>query len=274
MGSTQATEFIGDIISVKTVISLLKSILITKEAICNITDEGLMFTAEHPSGVRTVAYIKKRMFSRFEKQDLIFDPFAIQTHVLIESLGILGPAVTAAADTCRLVYNSTDGYLEIILKDEEVDMTTTCQVTTFGVDEISPVFNSVTEPKKTCQIIMKSQALLNVLCQVHDSCDYVTFTFSPEDESFILSGRDNKDAWRVTFASKSKSFVTFRCTEEVEFSYSYHCIAACIIALRQSSELSLEMTEGGALIMLIKVENKHHKGYIELVALSSYTNSE
>ena len=80
---------------------------------CNIYDEGLTFTVEESHCVKAIAYVKRHMFEKYRKTH-DFPPFGIGLNTLLDSLSLLGPTNTAAADTCKLIYQGPGSHLELM----------------------------------------------------------------------------------------------------------------------------------------------------------------
>ncbi|KAI9032770.1 Rad1/Rec1/Rad17 [Phycomyces nitens] len=245
-----ATSFSGEVVSIRLVINLLKAIQITKDATCHVMDEGLMFSAGDSPCVVAVAYVRKNMFETYRRSNTVFAPFAIDLAALVNCLSILSLATGTLSDTCKLFYDGTGGPFEIMREDADAHVVTKCKVNTYDADGSNIGLEMRDDFMGSFQVIMKASALVNVFNEIDRTCERITMTFSPLDNSFKLSGKGIKDSWEMKYHHDSGSFISFRCEEEVSFSYHYSYIMSCTKALTYATKVHLRFTPNGILCML------------------------
>ncbi|KAG2224993.1 hypothetical protein INT45_000114 [Circinella minor] len=250
--------FSGEVNSLRTVLNLLKSIHIKNIATCNIYDEGITFTVVETHRVKAIAYIRRHMFEIYRKQQGQEVPtFGIGLNTLIDSLSLLGPASTPAADTCKIQYPSTGTHLVISRDDRENDVSTHCRLVTLEPDSENLELSLNDEPNLSQRAIMKSSWLKEAMSDLDKSCEKINMTFSPTDPCFSLTGEGNNGTFEMEYPEHSESFISFHCNEEATYSYHFSHIVYCNKALDQSDEVSLRVSRDGVLSMLFRIQESH-----------------
>ncbi|KAL0092045.1 Rad1/Rec1/Rad17 [Phycomyces blakesleeanus] len=273
-GSTITSSFSGDVISIKLVVNLLKAIQITKDATCHVVEEGLMFSAGDNSRVVAVAYVKKNMFENYRRSNTVFVPFAIDLAALVNCLSIVSLATGVLSDTCSLFYDGNGGPFEIMREDINAHVVTKCKVNTYDIDGNNATIEMRDDFMESFQVIMKASALVNVFYEIDSTCERVTMSFSPVDNSFRLTGKGTKGSWEMKYHHDSGSFISFKCEEEISFSYHYSYIMACTKALIHATRVHLRFTPNGILCMLLQIEAPKQEGYVEFTVLPSESIAE
>ncbi|PVU89339.1 hypothetical protein BB559_005141 [Furculomyces boomerangus] len=232
--------FSAKVYNVKPLVNLLKTINFKQKAVCEIDNEGIVFTVEDSQCVVAKAYLKKSFFSEFNvieqnnerqeskenSQDFQTMYFGLFVVKLIECLTLFyGPGSTGASGgtvnsssedsslskgstTAQFAYDGSGSDFEIMLEDNGV--ISICRLATFEPEPISDLeFGS-------SPVIQTSEWLQDAFDEIDSSGDIIMFSISNSSPILKVMSLGLNGSTEIKYLNNDKLLDSFECIEEQE----------------------------------------------------------
>ncbi|KAF2139814.1 uncharacterized protein K452DRAFT_231624 [Aplosporella prunicola CBS 121167] len=288
---------------------LLRCISFASKARVQINKDGLRFSVEDYRVMQGFAFLDKSLFTTFQyhapRPDSPFDaqnddgtvdlpPFTISLPALLETLQIFGLSDPASRSTlttgptnafdnrvlgmtsvCRFSYDAPGSPLKIIL--EETGVTTTCDLTTYELDDAEEEDIPFARDELAMKIIMRSSFLYDAITELAStSPEKLTLRASPMAPFFSLSAEgslgstvvefskpDNTRPWDgqerqpSTAPPETTLLETFQVGRRVTHTYRFSLIKAAARAMAVATKVSIRGDDQGVLSLqfMIEVDN-------------------
>ncbi|KAI8880985.1 hypothetical protein K501DRAFT_223781 [Backusella circina FSU 941] len=271
-GVRSVVPFKGKLNSTGSLILLLKTIQFKNMTTCHIYEAGITFTVEESRSMKAVIFLKKPMFEYFIRQDIDIPQFSIGLPNLIDCLHLISPLAQTGSvpldSSCEIRYE--EGQLELANPDRERGRLVRAKLNTLESEDEDLGLN-LTQEGQSQKMVMKSEWFITALNDLDDTCQTITFTFSPMDPSFKMSAVGEDNIVEMDYPENSEPFISFVCDREVTNSYSYSNIMLCKKALDHSSEVSFEVSPNGVLCLLFQIEEKNELLHVSFTIMPSET---
>ncbi|KAI9277763.1 repair protein Rad1/Rec1/Rad17-domain-containing protein [Sporodiniella umbellata] len=257
-----ASLFSARIKSVKSILTLVKSIHFKNTATCYIYDEGLTLTVEESRCVKAIAYLKSHLFQDYFKQREEIAMFGLPMNALIDCLGLMLPQESRSPD-CELSYHGPGSPLRLERQDKEAKQSFHCQL--YPSQPETESLDSLMTPTDlpVQKMISKADWFRDFLDDLDKSCERIAFGFHPHNH-FTFSASGKGIHYETSYPEHSEPFILFQCDQALSFSYLYSHIILCKKALEHATEVSIEMSSHGSLCILFQIEGHlNTKDFIE-----------
>ncbi|KAL1624091.1 checkpoint clamp complex protein Rad1 [Diplodia seriata] len=284
---------------------LLRSIGFAQKVRVQITEDGLRLSAEDNRVMQGLAFLEKSLFTTF-----LFNPpqpspsfdedngdadhvpaFAIDLPSLLETLQIFGLTdpnqrnpystfssregtnafdnrVLGMTSVCRLSYEAPGSPLKVVM--EEGGVTTTCELTTYELDETEDEDIPFARDELAMKIIMRSSFLHDAITELSSTNpDNVALRASPTAPFFSLSASGTLGSTVVEFDRPEDSresaareghnqhdtlLETFQVAHRVVYSYRFALIKAAARAMAAATKVSIRGDSQGVLSLQFMIE--------------------
>ncbi|KAB2580913.1 Repair protein Rad1/Rec1 [Lasiodiplodia theobromae] len=277
---------------------LLRCIGFAQKVRVQITEDGLRFSAEDNRVMQGFAFLDKTLFTTFlynpprSSSQLDTDgdgddvpAFAISLPSLLETLQIFGLTdpnqrnpyaafgsregtnafdnrVLGMTSLCRLSYEAPGAPLKIVL--EEAGVTTTCELTTYELDEAEDEDIPFARDELAMKIIMRSSFLHDAVAELGSTNpENLALRASPTAPFFSLSASGTLGSTVVEFDRPENSgpkqqdttlLETFQVAHRVVYTYRFALIKAAARAMAAATKVSIRGDSQGVLSLQFMVE--------------------
>ncbi|OJD35740.1 dna repair exonuclease rad1 [Diplodia corticola] len=291
--------------SARQLFMILRSIGFAEKVRVQITEDGLRFSAEDNRVMQGLAFLEKTLFTtflfnppRFSSQSDADDDdadtvpaFAISLPSLLETLQIFGLTdanqrnpfstfssreatnafdnrVLGMASVCRLSYEAPGSPLKVVL--EEGGVTTTCELTTYELDEAEDEDIPFARDELAMKIIMRSSFLHDAITELSSTNpENLVLRANPTAPFFSLSASGTLGSTVVEFDRPDNSndsgargghnqqdtlLETFQVAHGVVYSYRFGLIKAAARAMAAATKVSIRGDSQGVLSLQFMIE--------------------
>ncbi|EKG18298.1 Repair protein Rad1/Rec1 [Macrophomina phaseolina MS6] len=286
---------------------LLRCIGFAQKARVQISEDGLRFSAEDNRVMQGFAFLDKALFTTFNfdppRPNSPFDAdnddgtndvpaFTISLPSLLEALQIFGLSdpnqrnpystfssrggtnafdnrVLGMTSVCRLSYETPGSALKVVL--EEAGVTTTCELTTYELEEAENEDIPFARDELAMKIIMRSSFLHDAVTELSSTNpEKVALRASPTAPFFSLSASGTLGSTVVEFSRPDDSkpstvreghdqpdatlLETFQVAHRVSYSYRFALIKSAARAMAAATKVSIRGDNQGVLSLQFMIE--------------------
>ncbi|XP_032793542.1 cell cycle checkpoint protein RAD1 isoform X2 [Daphnia magna] len=241
----------------KIISHILKAINFKENSVFCCTKDGLKVTVEDMKSVQLNAFIEPGIFQSYVvKEEEI--KFQLNLTVLLECLNVFGSSglQSGTSPALKLYYNGHGTPVSILL--EESGVITDCKIRTVHFD---PVLDYDFGTSNVIgRIIMSSECLKEVFCELDSTSDCVQFSMSPDSANFRITTFGHSGTYHVDIPKASDVIESLRCTSPVSFKYKLSLMKPSIRPLGIAQKVSLRIDDTGLICFqfMIKVEDNHN----------------